>query len=196
MSPLQLIGRAYAPGRSAARARARARETCRWACHTLGVGERCQAVTRDGLPCRSATLKGESFCRHHHRLVAEVGAEALRSGDYVRHRRRDSRRVQAVAKPSKRNGSKTPRTAARNGNGSVSPAEVRPRLAALVGENLSALEETLLQVALGADRPTWVTTTCRHCNRDGRHEVLIPDNRVRLDAAVKLLEQGLGKARE
>jgi hypothetical protein len=84
----------------------------------------------------------------------------------------------------------------RTGNGSVSPAEVRPRLGELVAENLSELERVLVETATGADKPVWVTTTCKVCGRDGRHEVVIPDYRVRLDAVEKLLQQGLGRARE
>jgi hypothetical protein len=41
-----------------------------------------------------------------------------------------------------------------------------------------------------------VTITCRHCERQGRHEVVLPDYRVRLDAVEKLLQQGLGRTRE
>jgi hypothetical protein len=141
-------------------------------------------------------VRGERFCSHHFKLLPDVGEEALRSGAYVRRRRQDSALVRVASESSEPNDSKTSPTLARNGNGSVSPNEVRPRLAALVGENLSALEQVLLDTALGADRATWVTTTCKSCNRGSRHEVLIPDHRVRLDAAVKLLEQGLGRVGE
>jgi transcription elongation factor Elf1 len=42
----------------------------------------------------------------------------------------------------------------------------------------------------------WATIGCKHCGREGRYEIDVPDNRVRLDAVEKLLQQGLGRARE
>jgi hypothetical protein len=45
-------------------------------------------------------------------------------------------------------------------------------------------------------RQVWVTIGCKHCGREGRYEIDVPDNRVRLDAVEKLLQQGLGRARE
>jgi hypothetical protein len=39
----------------------------------------------------------------------------------------------------------------------------------------------------------WVTTQCKACGRDGRHEVVIPDHRVQLQAVEKLLEQACGR---
>jgi hypothetical protein len=54
----------------------------------------------------------------------------------------------------------------------------------------------LLDAATGATRQAWTTITCKHCERQGRYEVVIPDYRVRLDAVEKLLQQGLGRARE
>jgi hypothetical protein len=73
---------------------------------------------------------------------------------------------------------------------------VRPRLAAAAAANLSELEGVLLDAATGASRQAWTTITCKHCERQGRYEVVIPDYRVRLDAVEKLLQQGLGRARE
>jgi hypothetical protein len=85
---------------------------------------------------------------------------------------------------------------ARNGAGTVTPSDVRPRLAAAAAANLSELEHVLLDAATGATRQAWTTITCKHCERQGRYEVVIPDYRVRLDAVEKLLQQGLGRARE
>jgi hypothetical protein len=82
------------------------------------------------------------------------------------------------------------------GNGVVGPSEVRPRLAQAAAANLSELERVLVETATGANRQVWVTIACKHCERQGRYEVEVPDNRVRLDAVEKLLQQGLGRARE
>jgi hypothetical protein len=76
------------------------------------------------------------------------------------------------------------------------PSDVRPRLAAAAAANLPELERVLLDAATGAIREAWTTITCKHCERQGRYEVVIPDYRVRLDAVEKLLQQGLGRARE
>ena len=83
-----------------------------------------------------------------------------------------------------------------NGNGSVSPADVRPRLAEAAAANLSELERVLVETATGANRQVWATIGCKHCGREGRYEISIPDYRVRLDAVEKLLQQGLGRPRE
>jgi hypothetical protein len=164
----------------------------------------CAARTRDGERCRSATVSGSPFCQHHHGLVArgEVSEEALRRGDHVQRRRRsrDTRLAQVASErvepeQADPNGSQPP-PAVTTANGNVSPAQVRSRLGELAAENLSELERVLLETATGADKPVWVTTTCKGCGRDGRHEVTIPDYRVRLDAVEKLLQQGLGRARE
>ena len=64
----------------------------------------------------------------------------------------------------------------------MTPSEVRPRLAAVAAANLSELEGVLLEAATGATRQAWTTITCKHCDRQGRYEVVIPDYRVRLDA--------------
>jgi hypothetical protein len=78
----------------------------------------------------------------------------------------------------------------------VSPADVRPRLAEAAAANLSELERVLVQTATGANRQVWATIGCKHCGREGRYEIEVPDNRARLDAVEKLLQQGLGRARE
>jgi hypothetical protein len=90
----------------------------------------------------------------------------------------------------------TPAGPTGNGNGSVSPADVRPRLAEAAAANLSELERVLVETATGANRQVWTTIGCKHCGREGRYEIDVPDNRVRLDAVEKLLQQGLGRARE
>jgi hypothetical protein len=70
---------------------------------------------------------------------------------------------------------------------------VRPRLAEAAAANLSEIERVLVETATGANRQVWITVTCKQCERQGRYEVDVPDNRVRLDAVEKLLQQGLGR---
>src|SRR5262249_4760783 len=119
---------------------------------------------------------------------------SLRRGDHARPRRRETPLVRVVAEQDDGIGAEPSRAPVKTGNGSVTPAEVRPRLGELVAENLSELERVLVETATGADKPVWVTTPCKSCGRAGRHEVVIPDYRVRLDAVEKLLQQGLGRA--
>lgn len=176
----------------------RMREAGRRSCDTFGVSEhpRCAALTRDGRRCRTTTVNGSDFCQHHLGLLPEVGDESLRRGDHARPRRRETPLVRVVAEQDDGIGAEPSRAPVKTGNGSVTPAEVRPRLGELVAENLSELERVLVETATGADKPVWVTTTCKSCGRAGRHEVVIPDYRVRLDAVEKLLQQGLGRAPE
>jgi hypothetical protein len=152
---------------------------------------RCAAQLRSGEHCRSVAVDGSEFCAHRE-LAADVGEEALRAGRYPLRGRQDSPLVHVVdaAPPLKR---KPP---ARNGAGTVTPSDVRPRLAAAAAANLSELERVLLDAATGATRQAWTTITCKHCERQGRYEVVVADYRVRLDAVEKLLQQGLGRARE
>jgi hypothetical protein len=149
---------------------------------------------RSGERCRSVAVDGD-FCAYHHRVAADVGEDAVRAGQHVRPRRQDSTLARVTAEPQPellevpaRNGSA--------GDGVVTPSEVRPRLAAAAAANLPDLERVLLDAATGATRQAWTTIVCKHCERQGRYEVVIPDYRVRLDAVEKLLQQGLGRARE
>jgi hypothetical protein len=103
--------------------------------------------------------------------------------------------VRLVPEPVDQNGSEPAVALVKTGNG-VAVAEVRTRLGELAAANLGELGRVLVETATGADKPTWVTTTCKGCGRSGRHEVLIPDYRVRLDAIEKLLQQGLGRVGE
>jgi hypothetical protein len=170
--------------------------------------ERCAAHLRNGDQCRSVAVKGD-LCAHHRDVAADVGEETLRTGQYQQRRRQDSTLVRVVAEPDQDNverfddgGSPDRKEAqniverlARDGNG-VAPSDVRPRLAAAAAANLPELERVLLDAATGATRQAWTTVTCKHCERQARYEVVIPDYRVRLDAVEKLLQQGLGRARE
>jgi hypothetical protein len=153
----------------------------------------CAAVLRSGARCRSVTISGTDFCSPHLALVAEYGEDALRRGEYPR-RRRGSALVRVVSGET----SSSPETNAviASGNGRTQPADVRPRLAEAAAANLSELERVLVETATGANRLVWATIGCKHCGREGRYEIEVPDNRVRLDAVEKLLQQGLGRARE
>ena len=155
---------------------------------------RCSAVLRSGAPCRSVATSGAEFCSPHLALAAEFGEDALRRGDYPR-RRRSSALVR-VSPGNDAPEAAIPAASGGNGNGSVSPADVRPRLAEAAAANLSELERVLVETATGANRQVWTTIDCKHCGREGRYEIDVPDNRVRLDAVEKLLQQGLGRARE
>jgi hypothetical protein len=153
----------------------------------------CAAVLQSAR-CRSVATSGSDFCVPQLALAAEYGEEALRRGDYPR-RRRSSALVR-VSPGNDAPEAATPAAPGGNGNGSVSPADVRPRLAEAAAANLSELERVLVETATGANRQVWATIGCKHCGREGRYEIDVPDNRVRLDAVEKLLQQGLGRARE
>jgi hypothetical protein len=157
---------------------------------------RCAAHLRNGERCRSVAVDGD-LCAHHNQVSVDVGEEALRTRRYPTRRRQESALVHTVdgldPEPEE-----TDRPAAEGNDvhANLTPSEVRPRLAAAAAANLPDLERVLLDAATGATRQAWTTITCKHCERQGRYEVVIPDYRVRLDAVEKLLQQGLGRARE
>jgi hypothetical protein len=154
----------------------------------------CAAVLRSGARCRSVATSGSDFCFPHLALAAEYGEDVLRRGEYPR-RRRNSTLVRVSSEHEVPDQATTAAPSA-NSNGSVSPADVRPRLAEAAAANLSELERVLVETATGSNRQVWATIGCKHCGREGRYEIEVPDNRVRLDAVEKLLQQGLGRARE
>ena len=84
--------------------------------------------------------------------------------------------------------------ASQNGKGRVDPAGIRPALAEVAARSVNELGETLLDAALNASRPTWVTVPCPNCGVAKRHEVSIPDVRSRVAAIELLLREGLGRA--
>jgi hypothetical protein len=51
----------------------------------------------------------------------------------------------------------------------------------------------LLETATGANKQPWATISCKHCERAGRYEITVPDNKVRLDAVQALLHEALGR---
>jgi hypothetical protein len=129
----------------------------------------------------------DGYCDHHAKLAGEIGEDAVRHGDYLRRRRRQGADVPVVAEVEV-----PPRLS--DSDNRVSPSQVRSRLGELAAANLDELERTLLEAASSASRSTWATVVCKHCERPGRYEISVPDFKVRVDAAVRLLEQGLGRA--
>jgi hypothetical protein len=48
---------------------------------------RCAALRRDGRDCGAlASSPSATYCRHHERLAAELGEDAVRTGRYPRRR--------------------------------------------------------------------------------------------------------------
>jgi hypothetical protein len=145
---------------------------------------RCSALRRDGQPCGAlASAPDATFCRHHERLVDLHGDEAVRVGDYPR--TRNPRPEVMVAVETEGNG--------RGANLVVSPSDVRPALARAAAGSLDAIQEALLDAALGASREHWITVTCTSCGQKHRTQVAIPDVRSRVAAIELLLREGLGR---
>jgi hypothetical protein len=146
---------------------------------------RCAALLHGGNRCRSAAIAGDEFCQHHAGLVAEYGVEALKQGKHLPARR--TRVVQAAVT------AEEAVTRTGNGDGVVDPASVRPRLAEAAAESLDDIRRVLVETATGANRYPWATVNCKHCGREGRYEITVPDNKVRLDAVQALLHEALGR---
>jgi hypothetical protein len=75
----------------------------------------------------------------------------------------------------------------------VSPAGFRPALAEAAASSLGAIQQALLDAALGATREHWATFTCPDCGKKHRAEVSVPDVRARVAAIELLLREGLGR---
>jgi hypothetical protein len=144
----------------------------------------CAALLHGGQRCRSATVSGSQFCEHHTRLADDHGADALRHGRHLPTRRKRVAQEPVIAEPIVANTTSAV---------SVDPATVRPQLAAAAAANLDDIRRVLLDTATGANKHLWVTITCKHCQRLGRYEVVVPDNKVRLDAVQALLHESLGR---
>jgi hypothetical protein len=145
---------------------------------------RCAALRRDGRACGAlASSPTASYCRHHERLAAELGEDAVRAGHYPRRR---NPRVEAPVTVEE-----TATSAITNGT--ITPAEVRPLLAQATAASLDEIQAVLLDAALGATREHWATFTCPDCGKKHRAEVQIPDVRARIDAIELLLREGLGR---
>jgi ribosomal protein S7 len=64
---------------------------------------------------------------------------------------------------------------------------VRPALAQLAADNLTELQQSVLDAAVSAVRPVWLTVTCGDCGATSRVEAPVPDTRARLQAVELLL---------
>jgi hypothetical protein len=149
------------------------------------VTELCSALLQDGNRCRSVVVNGSEFCSHHNAIADERGAASVKEGKHLPVRRKRVVQSPVVAElPEALNGI---------GPSTVAPAEVRPRLAEVAAERLDDLQRVLLEVATGANKNLWATVNCKHCARSGRYEIVVPDNKVRLDAVQALLHEALGR---
>jgi hypothetical protein len=114
--------------------------------------------------------------------VSEHGEEAVMTGGYPRRRHPRADTVLAVeAAPPRSNGA------------TISPAEIRPRLAQRTAESVAAIENALLDAAVGATREHWTTFTCPDCGKKHRAQVAVPDIRARINAVEVLLREALGR---
>jgi hypothetical protein len=143
---------------------------------------RCAARRRDGLPCGALSSSPEAeFCRHHERLIELHGEQAIREGRYPKSRK--ARETEPVLVE----------TSTVTKNGSHSPAQVRPALAQAAAQSLDAIQQALLDAALGATREHWATFSCPDCGKKHRAQVAVPDVRSRVAAIELLLREGLGR---
>jgi hypothetical protein len=143
---------------------------------------RCAALRRDGLPCGALASSPEAeFCRHHEGLIVQHGEQAIREGRYPKRRRSTDTKPIMVE------------TTTLSGNGSHSPAQVRPALAQAAAESLDDIQAALLDAALGATREHWATFACPDCGKKHRAQVSVPDVRSRVAAIELLLREGLGR---
>jgi hypothetical protein len=143
-----------------------------------------------GARCRSVAVSGSEFCPHHLSLVEKHGEEALKRGEHLPPPR-SAQNLRAVRKPIIAETVEAP--TAETGNGKADPASVRPLLAEAAAASIEDIRRVLVETATGANKQVWATVTCKHCERQGRYEVVLPDYRVRLDAVEALLREGLGR---
>jgi hypothetical protein len=146
---------------------------------------RCAALLHRGQDCRSVVQAGSEFCLHHSGLVEKHGADALRRGEHLPTRKRRIVQKPVVAE------AVTAITG--NGTAALDPGSVRPRLAEAAAESVEEIRRVLLETATGANKQLWATVVCKHCDRAGRYEITVPDNKVRLDAVQALLHEALGR---
>ena len=74
------------------------------------------------------------------------------------------------------------------------PSKIRPALGQLAADHLVELQQAVLDSALSAMRPTWLTVTCGSCGATSRVEAPLPDARTWLQGIELLLKEGLGRA--
>jgi hypothetical protein len=148
---------------------------------------RCSALRRDGRPCGALASSPEAvFCRHHERLIETHGEAAIRKGRYPR--RRSAPIVVEME-------AKTPTKRSTNGGG-VSPEAIRPLLAEVAAQNLDAIQQGLVEAAIGATTERWFNFTCGDCGKKQRVAVHVPDTRAQLAAVELLFREGLGRVQE
>ena len=145
---------------------------------------RCAALLHGRKRCRSVVVTGTEFCPHHSGVATEHGAEVVKRGEHLPVGRKRIVQAPVAAEVVPVEG---------NGTGVVDPASVRPRLAVAAAESLDDLQRVLLEIATGANKQLWATIVCKHCERAGRYEITVPDNKVRLDAVQALLHEALGR---
>jgi hypothetical protein len=147
----------------------------------------CTARLRNGQRCRMVIESvGAEFCPYHLKLVDEHGADRLKKGALPKER--PLRVVAEMELPKARR-------AAASGEGTVvgaDPATVRPKLAEAAAENVEQLKASLLEAALSATTPVWITVECE-CGKRARVEAPVPDVRARVSAIELLLREGLGR---
>ena len=62
------------------------------------------------------------------------------------------------------------------GGSASTPPQIRPKLAATAAEGLDTIWAALLDAA-NVNRKMFTTIGCKHCGRQGRYEVEVPDVR-------------------
>ena len=151
-----------------------------------GVSEhpRCAALVQGGERCRSVAVTGSEFCPHHRKLADEHGAEVVRLGMHLPSRRKR----RAGAGLCECGGGGLTGTWQRRRR-----SRLRPSSTEAAAANLEDMRRVLLETATGANKQLWATITCKHCERAGRYEITVPDNKVRLDAVQALLHEALGR---
>jgi hypothetical protein len=145
----------------------------------------CAAVLQDGSRCRSVTVSDTEFCQHHGDVASGHGTDAVKNGEHL-----PVRRKRVVQNPVR---AEISEALTSSGTTTIDPATVRPRLAEAAAERLDDLQRVLLETATGANKNLWATVSCKHCGRAGRYEIVVPDNKVRLDAVQALLHEALGR---
>ena len=118
-------------------------------CHNSQITDAtplCAARLRDGSECRSVLARGD-LCEHHARLAAELGRDAVLSGDQTK--RRSARQRTAVDAESEPLDLRS--------DASDRPSAVRPALALTAAEEVETIRRVLLEAATSTSRQSWAT---------------------------------------
>ncbi len=69
-----------------------------------------------------------------------------------------------------------------------------------ISEHLDAVEDeaivTLIKESLSAEKEVWATVKCKHCSREGKYTVPVPNWRERAQVLQILADQSKGKPAE